>query len=173
MAPKDGAELEAMLEYSLQLEGPCAIRYPRGNAADVGKTNKIQTGKSHQLKRGSDVEIWSVGTMAEIVMKTADILKSKGISASIINAEFIKPLDTEKLQKSASKYPLIVTVEDNMVSGGFGESIREYLAEAKTKVINIGWPDSFIEHGTADQLYKKHGMDAQSIAERIIKELER
>ena len=173
MAPKDGAELEAMLEYSLQLEGPCAIRYPRGNAAAVGKTNKIQLGKSHQIKRGSDVEIWSVGTMAETVMEAAEILKSRGISTSIINAEFIKPLDTEKLQKSASKYPLIVTVEDNMVSGSFGESIREYLAEDKTKVINIGWPDRFIEHGTADELYKKHGMDAQSIAERIIKELER
>ena len=173
MAPKDGEELEAMLEYSLQLDGPCVIRYPRGTAVSIGKTNKIQKGKAHQLKRGSDVEIWAVGTMAEIVMEAADILKSRGISASVINAEFIKPLDTEKLQKSASKYPLIVTVEDNLVSGGFGESIREYLAEDKTKVINIGWPDSFIEHGTAGELYKKHGMDAESIAERIIKELER
>ena len=91
MAPKDGDELEAMLEYSLQLDGPCAIRYPRGSAETIGKTNKIQIGKSHQLKRGTDVEIWSVGTMAKIVLEAADILKSNGISASVINAEFIKP----------------------------------------------------------------------------------
>ena len=173
MAPKDGDELEAMLEYSLQMDGPCAIRYPRGSAETIGKTNKIQIGKSHQLKRGTDVEIWSVGTMAKIVLEAADILKSNGISASVINAEFIKPLDKEKLEKSASKYPLIVTVEDNMVSGGFGESVKEYLKGNDLKVINVGWPDSFIEHGTADELYKKHGMDAKSIAERIIKELER
>lgn len=173
MAPKDGGELEAMLEYSLQLDGPCAIRYPRGSAETIGKTNKIQIGKSHQLKRGTDVEIWSVGTMAKIVLEAADILKSNGISASVINAEFIKPLDKEKLEKSVSKYPLIVTVEDNMVSGGFGESVKEYLKGNDLKVINVGWPDSFIEHGTADELYKKHGMDAKSIAERIIKELER
>ena len=173
MAPKDGDELEAMLEYSLQLDGPCAIRYPRGSAETIGKTNKIQIGKSHHLKRGTDVEIWSVGTMAKIVLEAADILKSNGISASVINAEFIKPLDKEKLEKSASKYPLIVTVEDNMVSGGFGESVKEYLKGNDLKVINVGWPDSFIEHGTADELYKKHGMDAKSIAERIIKELER
>jgi len=173
MAPKDGDELAAMLEYSLQLDGPCAIRYPRGSAETIGKTNKIQIGKSHQLKRGTDVEIWSVGTMAKIVLEAADILKSNGISASVINAEFIKPLDKEKLEKSASKYPLIVTVEDNMVSGGFGESVKEYLKGNDLKVINVGWPDSFIEHGTADELYKKHGMDAKSIAERIIKELER
>jgi len=173
MAPKDGDELEAMLEYSLQLDGPCAIRYPRGSAETIGKTNKIQIGKSHQLKRGTDVEIWSVGTMAKIVLEAADILKSNGINASVINAEFIKPLDKEKLEKSASKYPLIVTVEDNIVSGGFGESVKEYLKGNDLKVINVGWPDSFIEHGTADELYKKHGMDAKSIAERIIKELER
>lgn len=173
MAPKDGEELEAMLEYSLQLDGPCAIRYPRGSAITIGKTNKIQSGKSHQLKRGTDVEIWSVGTMAKIVMDAADILKSKGISASVINAEFIKPFDTDKLEKSASKYPLIVTVEDNMVSGGFGESVKEHLENGNAKIINIGWPDHFIEHGTADELYKRHGMDAESIAERIIKELER
>ncbi len=173
MAPKDGDELEAMLEYSLQLDGPCAIRYPRGSAETIGKTNKIQIGKSHQMKRGTDVEIWSVGTMAKIVLEAADILKSNGISASVINAEFIKPLDKEKLEKSASKYPLIVTVEDNMVSGGFGESVKEYLKGNDLKVINVGWPDSFIEHGTADELYKKHGMDAKSIAERIIKEFER
>lgn len=173
MAPKDGAELEAMLEFSKTIDGPCAIRYPRGSAADISKPNKITLGKSHQLKRGTDVEIWSVGTMADKVIKAADILKSKGISASIINTEFVKPLDTDRLKKSAEKYPLIVTVEDNVVSGGIGEGIKDIVSLKDVKVINIGWPDDFIEHGTSDELYAKHGMDPQSIAERIIKELER
>jgi len=173
MAPKDGAELEAMLEYSKTIDGPCAIRYPRGAAADIGKPNNIRSGKSHQLKRGTDVEIWSVGTMADKVLKAAELLKDKGISASVINTEFIKPLDTDRLKKSSEKYPLIVTVEDNVVAGGIGEGIKDIVSTDDVKVINIGWPDDFIEHGTADELYKKHGMDAQSIAERIIKELER
>ena len=173
MAPKDGAELEAMLEYSKTIEGPCAIRYPRGTAAEISKPNKIQQGKSHQLKRGTDMEIWSVGTMADKALKAAELLKDKGISASVINTEFIKPLDTNRLKKSAEKYPLIVTIEDNVVSGGIGEGIKDIVSSDEVKVMNIGWPDSFIEHGTADELYKKHGMDAKSIAERIIKELER
>lgn len=173
MAPKDGAELEAMLEFSKTINGPCAIRYPRGSAADISKPNKITLGKSHQLKRGTDVEIWSVGTMADKVIKAADILKAKGISASIINTEFVKPLDTDRLKKSAEKYPLIVTVEDNVVSGGIGEGIKDIVSLKDVKVINIGWPDDFIEHGTSDELYAKHGMDPRSIAERIIKELER
>lgn len=173
MAPKDGAELEAMLEFSKTIDGPCAIRYPRGSAADISKPNKITLGKSHQLKRGTDVEIWSVGTMADKVIKAADILKAKGISASIINTEFVKPLDTDRLKKSAEKYPLIVTVEDNVVSGGIGEGINDIVSLKDVKVISIGWPDDFIEHGTCDELYAKHGMDPRSIAERIIKELER
>ncbi len=171
MAPKDGAELEAMLEYSARLDGPCAIRYPRGTAHDIAKPNKIQMGRSHQLKRGTDVEIWSVGTMAENVMEAADILKEKGISASVINVEFIKPLDTARLEKSREKFKLIVTVEDNVVSGGIGEEIRRIIG-SNVDIINIGWPDSFIEHGTNRELYEKFGMDAKSIAERIIKELE-
>lgn len=173
MAPKDGAELEAMLEFSKTIDGPCAIRYPRGSAADISKPNKITLGKSHQLKRGTDVEIWSVGTMADKVIKAADILKAKGISASIINTEFVKPLDADRLKKSAEKYSLIVTVEDNVVSGGIGEGIKDIVSLKDVKVINIGWPDDFIEHGTSDELYAKHGMDPRSIAERIIKELER
>ena len=173
MAPKDGAELEAMLEYSAQLDGPCAIRYPRGGAHDISEAGKIAAGRSHQLKRGTDVEIWSVGAMAKTALETADILKKKGISASVINTEFIKPLDTGRLMKSAGRFSLIVTVEDNVIAGGAGEGIKSVLADEDVRVMNIGWPDSFIEHGTCEELYEKYGMDAKSIAERIIKELEK
>lgn len=173
MAPKDGAELEAMLEYSATLGGPCVIRYPRGTAHDIGKPTKIQSGKAHQIKRGQDIEIWAVGTMSDIAVKTAELLKTDGISASVINTGFIKPLDTDKLHKSSEKFPLLVTIEDNVIAGGIGELIKDTVADSNVKVINIGWPDSFIEHGTSEQLYAKYGMDPASIAERIKRELER
>lgn len=172
MAPKDAEELEAMLEYSAGLDGPCAIRYPRGDVHNIAKANKIQPGKSHQLRRGGDVEIWSVGTMAKKALEVADILKKSNISASVVNTEFIKPLDTERLGKSAGKFPLIVTLEDNVITGGAGEGIKDIVSNSDVKVINIGWPDSFIEHGTCEELYAKYGMDAKSIAERIIREFE-
>ncbi|MDO4746573.1 MAG: transketolase C-terminal domain-containing protein, partial [Bacillota bacterium] len=173
LAPKDGPELEAMLEYSATLDGPCVIRYPRGTASVVGKTGEVKAGKAQQLKRGSDVEIWSVGTMAEIAVKAAEILKKSGVSASVVNTSSIKPFDNAKLVKSASKYKLIVTVEDNVLAGGVGEYIKEQISDTPAKVINIGWPDKFIEHGTSTELYEKYGLDSESIAERIVKELER
>lgn len=172
MAPKDAQELEAMLELSAQLDGPCAIRYPRGNSVDLEIPSEVQYGKSQSLKEGSDIEIWSVGTMAEKALKAAEILEDKGISASVVNTAFIKPLDTQKIKESGDKYRLIVTVEDNMLAGGIGEGIKDILSGSSADAINIGWPDSFIEHGTCEQLYEKYGLDAESIAERIINELE-
>ena len=173
LAPKDGKELEAMLEFAANHNGPCAIRYPRGSAIDLGEPNKIQLGKSHQLKSGDNVEIWSVGVMAEKALAAAEILKSKGISAGVINTEFVKPLDEERIIKSTEKYPLIVTLEDNVLAGGVGEAIKHIAADKDVKVISIGWPDNFIEHGTCEELYHRYGMDPESIAERIEKELER
>ncbi len=173
LAPKDGKELEAMLEFAAKHNGPCAIRYPRGSAHDLGEPFKIQHGKSHQLKRGNDVEIWSVGIMAEKALAAAEILKAQGISTSVINTEFIKPIDESRLVKSAEKYPLIVTLEDNVLAGGVGEAVKDITADKNVKVISIGWPDRFIEHGTSEELYHRYKMDAESIAERIVKELER
>lgn len=173
MAPKDGKELESMMEFAAKHNGPCAIRYPRGSAKELGEPFKIQLGKSHQLKRGNDVEIWSVGVMADKALAAAEILKSKGISASVINTEFIKPIDVGRIFKSAEKYPLIVTLEDNVLAGGVGEAVKDITSDKDVKVISIGWPDCFIEHGTSEELYHRYKMDAESIAERIVKELER
>ena len=111
--------------------------------------------------------------MAEKAAAAAAILREKNISVSVINMEFAKPLDRDRLMKSAGRYPLIVTLEDNVVTGGAGEKIRSLLADEDVRVVNIGWPDKFIEHGTCEELYRKYGMDARSIAERIEKELER
>ena len=131
------------------------------------------------MKRGSDVEIWALGSMTEKAMKAAEILKDNIISASVVNMEFAKPIDEERLLISGYKFPLICTLEDNVTAGGIGEEIAAFLANQSisannnVKIINIGWPDTFVEHGTCDELYAKYHMDAKSIAERIVQEFER
>ncbi|MCQ2545169.1 MAG: 1-deoxy-D-xylulose-5-phosphate synthase [Clostridia bacterium] len=167
LAPKDGPELEKMLELSFALDGPCAIRYPRGSAPELGKAQQITKGKAYQVKRGTDAEIWAVGSTVKNAMEAADILKKDGISVSVINVATVNPIDSKKLLASADKYPLIITVEDGVLNGGVGETIKSVLADTDTKVINLGWPDKFIEHGTQEQLYAKYGLDAKSIAETI------
>ncbi|MDD4199904.1 MAG: 1-deoxy-D-xylulose-5-phosphate synthase [Eubacteriales bacterium] len=166
-APKDGAELERMLELTLELDGPCAIRYPRGSAHKIGKNQQITKGKAYQLNRGTDAEIWAVGNMVKNAMEAAAILKKDGFSAGVVNVATVNPLDKKKLMNSASVLPMIVTVEDGVLSGGIGESIRSFLANTNTNVFNLGWPDKFIEHGTQEQLYARYGLDAESIAEFI------
>ncbi len=173
MAPKDGAELEAMLEFARQCGGPCAIRYPRGTAPQMDVGAEIRLGKAQRLKDGKDVEIWAIGAMTQKAVEAAEILSRNDISAGVVNMAFLNPLDKEMLMESAEKVPLIATVEDNVLTGGAGEEVNNVLAGSGAKIINIGWPNKFIEHGTCSELYSKYGMDAPAIAERIIQELER
>lgn len=165
-APKDGSELEAMMEAALSIDGPCAIRYPRGTAADLNKSSSSEAGKADRVNEGSDIEIWAVGNMTAHALEAASILETKGISCSVINMASVKPLDLKTLTESAEKYSLIITVEDGVVSGGIGESIKALLADSDVRIINMGWPDEFIEHGTQKQLYEKYGLDGASIAEK-------
>ncbi|MBR0457546.1 MAG: 1-deoxy-D-xylulose-5-phosphate synthase [Firmicutes bacterium] len=166
-APKDGPELEAMLELSLKIDGPCAIRYPRGTAADLHTACADTPGKAVRMKEGNDVDLWSVGNMTEHALAAAEILQAEGIHAGVVNMASIKPLDVDMLQASASTVPLIVTIEDGIVSGGIGEAIKACISQQNNKVINLGWPDQFIEHGTQIELYEKYGLDARSIAETV------
>lgn len=172
IAPRDGSQLKAMMEFAVSLGHPCAIRYPRAAAYDPGQETKLHMGEAQKLREGSDLEIWSVGAMAEKAVKAADLLAKKNIDVSVIDMTFVKPLDTKRLRRSAAKYPLIVTLEDNILEGGAGEAINALLVNDPVKVVNIGWPNDFIEHGTSEELYQKYGMDAESIAERILQELE-
>lgn len=174
LAPKDFRELEAMIEYSLTLDGPCAIRYPRGSQvefSDEFNEYSIETGKAQKLITGSDVEIWACGNMTSTAVEVFSFLADKGIKAGVVNARFVKPLDTEMLAQSDESIPLIVTLEDNVIDGGFGEKVSAFCCRAD--VMNIGWPDKFIEHGNQKELMKEYGMDAGSIAERIMERLER
>ena len=166
-APKDGPELEAMLELSLKIDGPCAIRYPRGTAADLHAACADAPGKAVRLKEGNGVDLWAVGNMTEHALAAAEMLQAEGIDAGVVNTASVKPLDLDMLHASASSVPLIVTIEDGIVSGGIGEAIKAGVSQQDTEVINLGWPDQFIEHGTQNELYEKYGLDARSIAETV------
>ena len=117
-------------------------------------------------------KIWALGSMVEKALDAAELLKEQGIEAGVVNQRFVKPLDEEALQEAAKAHDLMVTLEDNVLTGGAGEEIDALLINENTRVLNMGWPDTFIEHGSCDQLYRVHGLDAAAIAERIKKELE-
>jgi 1-deoxy-D-xylulose-5-phosphate synthase len=175
LAPRDGKELEQMMDYALTLEGPCAIRYPRGVSNDLSYPITSMNQGAQQLEPGSDLTIWAVGTMVSIALEVRSLLRKQGIHAAIVNPRFIKPLDIDKLISTAQETPFIVTIEDNVKTGGFGEQVAATLIEAniKTKVLPIGWPDCFVEHGSCEQLNMLYGLDAVSLAERIQSNIER
>lgn len=171
LAPKDYEELELMMEYAVSLDSPCAIRYPRGRQYEFPaelKSQPVRTEQAQVFFTGCDVEIWSCGKMTGTAVEVFKILDSKGIRCGIINARFIKPLDRKALYESAARTRLIVTLEDNVLAGGFGSQVTAALSGSDTKVYSFGWPDRFIEHGSSGQLFEKYGLDAKSIAERIV-----
>jgi 1-deoxy-D-xylulose-5-phosphate synthase len=177
MAPKDGKELAAMTEYALTLEGPCAIRYPRGDAYDFGMEQDITLdGRSEVLKEGSDLVILAVGKMVETGLEVCKKLQLKGISAGLINVRFVKPLDQETILRATKRYKCVLTMEDNVLEGGFGMKVAALLGEEKitdVKLEMIGWPDQFIQQGSTEELFKLYGLDSDSIAERVCDLLER
>lgn len=166
LAPCDANQLEEMIEYAVSKDAPVAIRYPRGSA-DMTK-HIVGNGeiKNNIISEGKDVSIIAVGNMLNKAIRAADILKEHGIDAKVCSASVLKPFDDSII---SSEDKLIFTLEDNLIRGGFGEYIA---ANYTNKVVNLGWPDKFIEHGDCEYLYKKYELDAESIAERIRRELE-
>lgn len=166
LAPCDAHQLEDMLEYATSKDVPFAIRYPRGSADMTRHIEGSFELKNNVISEGKDVNIIAVGTMLNKAIKASEILKEQGIDAKLCSASVLKPFD-DSIINSSDK--LIVTLEDNLIRGGFGEYIA---ANYTNMVVNLGWPDKFIEHGDCEYLYKKYGLDAESIAERIRQELE-
>ena len=105
--------------------------------------------------------------MCEHALAAAEILQAEGLDVGVVNIASIKPFDTEMLHAAASAVPLIVTIEDGVVTGGIGEAIKAAVSRTDTDVVNLGWPDRFIEHGTQKELYEKYGLDGRSIAETV------
>ncbi len=172
MAPKNLWELSDMLKFAVVYDGPIAIRYPRGAAYDGLQELRapIELGKSEVLAKGSKVALVAVGKMVEIAQQAKNLLKEQyQIDATFINARFVKPLDTEMLEKIASEHECIVTLEDNVLQGGFGQQVSSWLYSHGLfpKVVNIAVPDQFVEHGGVNELYAKLGMDAESVVNKV------
>lgn len=173
MAPKNGQELEAMLEFSVKQNMPMAIRYPRGkiNNRLVKFTNPIEYGKSEMLYEGEKIALLAVGSMVETACEVREQLKKRGIKATVVNMRFVKPMDTDCLKELAKSHSIFVTLEENAEEGGFGQRVADYLQVIKKNeiaLINCSIKDQFIQHGNVDILKKTLGLDADSITERIL-----
>lgn len=170
MAPKDENELQHMLYTATTLNAPVAIRYPRGNGLGVelqtGFT-QLAVGKAEQLSAGKDVVFFAVGAMVEACRSAAGLLADKGIAAGVVNARFVKPLDGQIIRQAARDAGIIVTVEDNVLAGGFGSAVLEYISAQKlnwVKILRLGLPDKYIEHGSRGYLLTQYGLDDRGIA---------
>ncbi|MCB0743200.1 MAG: 1-deoxy-D-xylulose-5-phosphate synthase, partial [Ignavibacteriae bacterium] len=173
MAPKDEAELRNMVYTAIQYKnGPIAIRYPRGSALGVEVKEgfeEYQIGKGEVINEGEEIAILAVGSMVDYSIKAVAKLKSENINAALYNMRFIKPLDTELLDKIANTYKKIITIEENSVVGGFGSAVLEYFNSMnyKNDIKILGIPDKFIDHGTQAELHKILEIDPDGIAKKV------
>ncbi|MDH5662438.1 MAG: 1-deoxy-D-xylulose-5-phosphate synthase [Elusimicrobiota bacterium] len=170
MAPKDENELVQMLNTALSWNFPCAIRFPRGAGVGVKLDRQYKVlplGKGEVLAEGNDVAIMAIGNTVHPCLLAQQRLEAEGIKASLVNMRFVKPLDEDLIKKIIKKIHKIVTVEENTLSGGFGSGIKELLATDNVRILSIGLPDKFIEHGSREELRKKYGLTSDKIAQRV------
>jgi 1-deoxy-D-xylulose-5-phosphate synthase len=178
MAPKDENELRDMLFTAVEHPGPVALRYPRGRgvgAAFSSTLNKVPIGKAEVLQEGEDLLILALGASVYPALNAARELAKQGFSATVVNARYIKPLDENLILSLAAKHGRVLTVEENVVAGGFGSAVLELLADRDlfgVTVKRLGIPDIFMEHGTQDILRKKYGLDAAGILKSALAILE-
>lgn len=174
MAPKDYVELRAMLELALKHNGPVAIRYPRGkvqlpvssSSLNDGVSVTFKEGEAEVLKYGKDIALIALGNTVYPALSAAERLEKDGITAMVINARFIKPLDRDLISHVASMVPRVITIEDNVLQCGFGSAILEFLNEMEihnVRVKRLGIPDKFVEQGHQNELRKKYGLDEEGI----------
>ncbi len=174
MQPKDEDELQDMMVTGIESGSPAFIRYPRGEGIGVELKSKpipLQVGKAEVLREGKICSIWAIGDFVQSALQIADHLKEKsGVEITVVNARFIKPLDTDTLLEHADSHQSIITLEDNVLMGGFGSSILEIFEKNNIMipVKRFGWPDRFIEHGNSvNQLRSKVGLDQESLTKSI------
>ncbi len=172
MAPKDENELRQMLYSGYKYERPCAIRYPRGEALGVPIDDDFQViefGTWELLKEGKDIAIIACGNMVSVAMEVASVLAENGIEAGVVNGRFIKPMDEKLLADVAARSHRIITLEENVLMGGFGSAVAEALCRNQIymPLKSLGIPDAFITHGKQDTLRKSLGLDRDSIVRTI------
>ena len=172
LSPKNKWELADMVRFAVRLGAPAAVRYPRGSAFDGFREYRapIEYGKSEPVYEEEDIAIISVGHMFEQAVQVRKHLKEIGYNCTLINARFVKPVDEEMLRKLTVEHRLIVTLEENIRRGGFGEFVTAYLAglETDAEVLNLALPDDYIEHGSVDLLRSEVMLDIESCVARII-----
>ena len=167
MAPKDGEELEAMLEFAVQSGKPVSIRYPKDKIPAGSRqpaASKIELGRSELLKEGNDFALIALGSMVMPALEAVGSLEKEGLSGFLINARFVKPLDSRLLEEVAKKVKYIFTVEDGIKEGGLGSAVVELL---NREVVRLGVPDEFVPCGKRGILLDKYGLTAGGIAEKI------
>lgn len=176
MAPKNKWELAAMLRFAVNYNGPVAIRYPRGQAYEGLKDfhQKLELGKAEIISEGNQIALFAIGNMVEVAVRVKELLENAGYSVTLVNARFVKPLDETVHVNAAKNHKVLVTLEENVLEGGYGASVLQMLHQhhiQDVRVLNFGIPDQFVEHGTVKELRKDLGLDPESITEKIIEEL--
>lgn len=172
LAPKNKWELSDMMKFAVALGKPIAIRYPRGEAYAGLRDYRepIVFGRSEWIYKEEEIALFAAGSMVKTAEAVREKLKAAGHSCSIINARFIKPIDEEAVREASKTHKLLVTMEENVASGGYGEKVREFLQEihADTPLLTVAIPDTYVEHGNVELLKKEMHIDADSITERIL-----
>ncbi len=174
-APKNKWELSDMMKFAVALEAPVAVRYPRGTAYAGLKEYRapVELGKAEWICREWEIALFAVGSMVKTAVEVRESLKQKGHHASLINARFVKPIDEEAVREACKEHNLIVTLEENVACGGYGEKVLSFLNRSGTcnRYLNISIPDAYVEHGNVELLKKEIGIDTDSIVERILRML--
>ncbi|MBX7167220.1 MAG: 1-deoxy-D-xylulose-5-phosphate synthase [Pirellulales bacterium] len=174
MAPGDEADLPAMLDFALASPSPCAIRYPKAGVETVAReVAPIELGRSEVIRTGNDGTVIVAGTLLGTCLKAIESLRKEGLELGLINARFVKPLDTAEILRAIERSPFVVTVEESSLPGGFGSAVLEAAADAgldASRVRRLGIPDRFIEHGERNELLADLGLDAAGLA-RTLREL--
>jgi 1-deoxy-D-xylulose-5-phosphate synthase len=171
MAPSSQAQLQHMVHTALRHDGPVALRYPRGLAAVFDEPKKLEVialGTAEVLREGHEVALIGVGTGVGIALGAADLMAAAGVRATVVDARFVKPLDTALLDELAATHARIVTIEENVLSGGFGSAVAEHLADTDVRVRRFGLPDRFVAHGDRERLLTDLGLTPEAIAAAVL-----
>lgn len=177
MAPKNKWELSDMMKFAVKFGAPIAVRYPRGEAYDglAEFREPIEYGKSEMIYEEDTIALMAVGSMVKTAVEVRERLKDMGYRVTLVNGRFVKPIDTEMIEQLSHNHELLVTMEENVASGGFGEKVRTYVDERKWEmgVMSICVPDEYVEHGNVELLRKEIGIDAETIVNKIIEKIKK
>ncbi|MBQ2452977.1 MAG: 1-deoxy-D-xylulose-5-phosphate synthase [Lachnospiraceae bacterium] len=175
MAPKNKWELSDMMKYAVAMDSPVAVRYPRATAycGLEDHREEIDYGRSEVIYEGSEIALFAVGSMVETAEKVRDLLGERGYEVTLVNARFVKPIDEDLLLRISESHRLIVTMEENVVSGGYGEHVTEFavVSDLRAEILCVAIPDEFVPHGAPSILREKLGLDPESIVGRIMNQL--